>query len=218
MAKLSGVHDSQAAGLPRGSHSLTPAEAREAQRRRLIRAAISVFSERGYAAATIADIVAGARVSRVVFYDLFDSKEACFLAAETLGREAIFHSMASAMLGADQTLDQWLRATVRNYLNICAEEPEFTRAWTIEFPNASPATLQRRNAYFSELASRLKAMHQIAQRQAPDVWANVPESFYNAAIGGAHELIFELVSQRRYQDLPALEEPIVEFVCKLLGH
>lgn len=218
MTKLSGVHDSSSAGLPRGRSSLTPAETREAQRRRLVRAAITVFAEHGYAAATIADIVAGARVSRQVFYGLFETKEDCFLAAEELGREALFAGLATSQSSGHLNGDGWLRAPVRNYLRICSEEPHFARAWTVEFPNAGPRTLARRNAFFMELAALLKAAHQFARAQDPKAWPAIPEPFYEAAIGGTHELLFRYISQDRYTELPGLEDTLVAFLLTALGH
>jgi AcrR family transcriptional regulator len=217
MGKLSGSHDTDAAGLPRGRSSLSPAETREAQRRRLVRAAISAFAELGYAATTIADIVNRARVSRQVFYELFETKEDCFLAAEALGREALLTGLMPS-LGQNLSLgDGWLRAPVRAYLRICAEEKQFARAWTVEFPTAGPRTLARRNAFFIELAGMLRVGHGLVRAQAPETWTVIPDAFYEAAIGGAFELIFRCVSQDRYTELPALEDTIVGFMLTTLG-
>lgn len=217
MTKLSGTYDSNAAGLPRGRSSLGTAETREAQRRRLVRAAITAFAECGYAATTISDIVSRARVSRQVFYELFETKEDCFLAAEALGREAVFSELAVLKPSVSFGDDSWLRLPVRSYLRICAEESQFARAWTLEFPNASPRTLARRNAYFIELAGVLRLGHQLMQAREPEVWPAVPEAFYEAAIGGAHELVFRYISQERYQELPGLEDTLVAFLTTVLG-
>jgi len=51
------------------------------QRRRIIDAMIDSCAEKTYAATTITDIVAGARISRTTFYKQFDDKRACFEAA-----------------------------------------------------------------------------------------------------------------------------------------
>ena len=51
------------------------------QRERLLDAAIDVVAEKGYAATTIADLTKAAGISRTTFYELFEDKEACFLAA-----------------------------------------------------------------------------------------------------------------------------------------
>lgn len=218
MAKLSGTYDSNSAGLPRGRSSLSPKETREAQRRRIVRAAITAFAEQGYAATTVSDIVAGARVSRQVYYDLFETKEDCFLAAEELGREALFAGLADLQSSGRMEGDSWLRAPVRNYLRLCSEETHFARAWTIEFPNAGPRTLARRNALFMELGELLKTGHQLARTQNPAAWPAVPDGFYEAAIGGAFELVFRYISQHRYKEMPDLEETLVAFLLTCIKH
>jgi AcrR family transcriptional regulator len=55
--------------------------ASRAQRQRIIDALIESCAEKTYAATTITDIVAGARISRTTFYKHFDDKRACFDAA-----------------------------------------------------------------------------------------------------------------------------------------
>lgn len=220
MEKLSGFHAADAAGLPRGKHSLLPHETRELQHRRIVRAAITAFAEEGYHTTTISSIVKNARVSRQVFYDLFSTKEECFLAAEKLGREGLMNSMAPSMIqqGVSIEGDSWLRTPIKNYLQICTEEPLFARAWTLEFPNATPRTLAQRNAFFIELATLFKFGHQLIRVKEPDHWLPVPDAFYEAAIGGAFELIFRCISQNRFQDLPLLEDTLVHFILTTLGY
>ena len=52
MSTLSGAYDANAAGLPRGRTSLSPDDTRNQQQRRLVKAAVSVFASKGFAAAT----------------------------------------------------------------------------------------------------------------------------------------------------------------------
>jgi AcrR family transcriptional regulator len=61
-------------GLPREHVS-------EIQRVRILLAMVEVAAERGAGAASVAHIVARAGVSRRTFYDLFEDREDCFLAA-----------------------------------------------------------------------------------------------------------------------------------------
>src|SRR5580692_4684564 len=61
-------------GLPRGQVS-------EIQRSRMLTAAAEAVEEVGYARLTVAQVIARARVSRKTFYDLFEDREDCFLAA-----------------------------------------------------------------------------------------------------------------------------------------
>ena len=223
MSTLSGAYDANAAGLPRGRTSLSQDETRNQQQRRLVKAAVSVFADKGFAAATISDIVKHARVSRQVFYALFDSKEDCFLAAEALGRQAllgnVFVSFQQAGQQQDgQYSDHWIRQPLRAYLSLCQQEQEFTRAWAVEFPTAGVRCLQQRNAFFAELAQLLRQAHQAIKTQQPECWLPVGEASYQAAIGGAYECIFQCISQQNFEALNALEDPLVSFMHTALGY
>ena len=67
--------------LPRGRHGLSREQVEASQRLRLMRAMAEVMAEKGYARTSVADILRRARVSRETFYELFDSKEDCFMSA-----------------------------------------------------------------------------------------------------------------------------------------
>src|SRR5438874_4109885 len=67
--------------LPRGHHRLSRDEVGAAQRTRLLLAVVEVVAERGYAGATVGDVLRRARISRQTFYENFSNKEDCFLAA-----------------------------------------------------------------------------------------------------------------------------------------
>ncbi len=184
---------------------------------RLLRAAVSAIAEHGYAATTIADIVRRARVSRQAFYRLFDSKEACLLAAIAAGRSALLPKIAAATMapGADDLASR-VRGGVREYLRVSASEPEFTRAWTLELPQAGPEALEQRHAYFSMLAAAVREAHAAHHRHAGTVFAALPAETYLALVGGCHELFYRYVSDGRCSELPQLEEPMTAFLLSVL--
>lgn len=63
-------------------HPSTPPDiAHRSQRQRIVDAMVESCAEKTYAATTITDIVARARISRTTFYKHFDDKRACFDAA-----------------------------------------------------------------------------------------------------------------------------------------
>ena len=67
--------------LPRGRHGLPREAVTESQRNRIHQAMIEVVSARGYPETRVVDVIGVAGVSRKTFYELFESKEDCFLAA-----------------------------------------------------------------------------------------------------------------------------------------
>lgn len=206
---LAGVFPADAPGLPRGTGRIPVGQVQAAQRARILRAAITSFADLGYEASTVADIVTRARVSRAAFYRLFDTKQACLLAAIDAGRAAVLpRVVAAARTHASAGFDATVRATVGEYLRVCASEPEFTRVWALELPTAGPAGRQHRNDYLDTLASILRAAH---TDHDPGT-AALPETTYLALIGGCHELLYHHISDRHTSELADLEEPMVAFL------
>src|SRR3954468_21928471 len=100
------------------------------QRAKVLQAMIDVVAEKGYAAATVADAVRRARVSRGTFYELFDSKEACLSAGYVLGTDALERRVTDAVRGAADWRDE-LRLGVRAYLAALDEDPTFARVYLL---------------------------------------------------------------------------------------
>lgn len=217
MSTLSGSFAEGIPGLPRGRGRLEDDEVLAAQRPRILRAAIAAFSEKGFAATTIADIVGRARVSRHAFYKQFDGKETCFLAAVRSGIKAVLPRVTLAGdLGEAMGLGPRVHAVVHEYLQVCAAEPEFTRAWTLEFPQAGAGALLQRNAYFTTLALGLRELHVGMRAGRSETPTALPESTYLALIGGCHELFYRYVADNRCADLPDLEKPMAAFLLTVL--
>ncbi len=209
---LAGAFPAKAPGLPRGRGRMPAGDVQAAQRQRIQRAALSAFAELGFASTTVTDIVGRARVSRRAFYALFETKEDCLLAAVDAGREMLLPRLTeAAVASAALPYEESVRALVHQYLRVCAAEPEFTRAWTIELPVAGPRALARRHEYFDALASFTQAVH-----TARHPGAALPDHMYLALIGACHELFYRYVSDGRTTDLPELEDPIVQIILTWL--
>jgi AcrR family transcriptional regulator len=88
--------------LPRGRPSISSAEIARHQRERIVYATCEVAAEKGYAAVTIADITAAARVDRRVFYAHFRHKQEAFLAAHELGFQQAMAVSARAFFSREE--------------------------------------------------------------------------------------------------------------------
>ncbi len=73
------------------------------QRARMIAALVEVARERGAARITVAHIVARSGVSRRTFYEMFEDRDACFMAALELAIERGARSVLPAFEGADSS-------------------------------------------------------------------------------------------------------------------
>ena len=70
--------------LPRGRHGLPRELVERSQRERLLAAVVRVTAEKGYDSTTVGDILGEAGVGRESFYELFDDKLDCMLAAHAI--------------------------------------------------------------------------------------------------------------------------------------
>jgi AcrR family transcriptional regulator len=116
----------------------------EIQRARLIRALVEVTHERGVGQVTVAHVVARAGVSRRTFYELFEDREACLLAALD---QAIEHIGTRVVPVFDQARGSWsvrMRAALLELLAVFDEEPGFGRMCVVDALSAGAPALQRR--------------------------------------------------------------------------
>ena len=127
-----------------------------AQRAKLLEAMVQVVAEKGYTAATVADAVRVAKVSRGTFYALFDSKEACLASAYRLGCEVLEERIAAAVRDAADWREE-LRLGLRTYLQTLEEDPLFARVYLLEWPAVEAerqATLTRFIARYRKTFAR----------------------------------------------------------------
>lgn len=128
--------------LPAGRHSFSREQVAHNQRERLIAGLAAAVAEKGYRAVTITDITKQARVSRRVFYENFEGREECFLAAFEVVVGHIHELAAQATAGMDDWPSRALAAT-RAVLAFLAEEPDLARLCLVESQAAGPAVSAR---------------------------------------------------------------------------
>ena len=174
-------------GLPRGRARLDPAEVKDAQRLRLLRAIVAATAELGYANVRIADVVDRARVSRQSFYAQFPDKEACFLAAHAEGVAHIVSELSAFVDLGHPDPAHALRQAISAYFELAAEEPEFAHCMLVELPAIGPAGLAARLDAHRRIAALLATWHALH-------WPPVGSGRYAAAVGAVEDLLFDLVA------------------------
>src|SRR4051812_25549014 len=165
--------------LPRGTHGLDRSLVAASQRARLLEAVGRAVAEKGYAAATIDDIVRGAGVSKKTFYEHFEDKLACFLAAYEAASDELYEHVSVAQDSADDWVDR-ARAGIHAYLRWLAAEPALARVFLIEVAAAGPEALARRERLRGRYAER---MHEL------QLETSVPDEIFHAVVAAADDLV-----------------------------
>ena len=193
--------------LPRGTHGLDPSLVAASQRTRLLEAVGATVAEKGYAAATIDDIVGGAGVSKKTFYEHFDDKLGCFLAAYEAASDELYEHMCAAQDGAGDWVGR-TRAGIRAYLRWLAAEPALARVFLIEIAAAGPDALACRERLRDRYAERM--------RELQENGVGVPEEIFHAVVAAADDLVVRRL--RDGSDLLELEPILLRLqVAQLAG-
>ncbi len=173
-----------------------------AQRAKLLEAMVQVVADKGYAAATVADAVRLAQVSRGTFYELFDSKQACLEAAYDLGVEVLEERITEAVRGAADWREE-LRLGLRAYLQALSGEPRFARVHLLEWDALGP----EREKAIGHFARRYGKSFKKAGRPVPP-----PDALFVLSAG-----IDQLVRAREQagQDVTDLEDTLVGCALRL---
>jgi AcrR family transcriptional regulator len=189
------------ARLPPGRHGLPRTYVAENQRERLLNGVVEAVGEHGYPATTIARIVEAAKVSRRTFYEYFEGKEDCFLAAY----EMVDAHVRASMLAAPGASDPWperVHARLAALLDVLARDPTVARFYLIE-PLAAGG----------DIAARYRdSMQLVAEtlRPEPPPSGLDMEVRDQALIGGVATLIVRRLNAGGATRLPELLPDLVE--------
>ena len=197
------------ATLPRGPHSMAREDVAESQRIRLMGAMASLMTEFGYAGTTIGALATYASVSRAAFYEHFEDKEDCLIAAYDRFVEVI-----TERTRADDPAPDWetfVEGALTRYFAALQSDPIAARAFLVEMEAAGPRARQRRRDAFEAFARRLEEGH-AAIRAADPSLGELPAAVYVGLAHAIHGLATDALEASRRPDLLALVPGIVEWI------
>jgi AcrR family transcriptional regulator len=141
--------------LRSGRAPLSREQVDDIQRARILSAMVEVASEHTYIGATVARVVARAGISRRTFYELFEGREDCFLAAFEWGVEQARQVVVEAY-GSQRSWRERVRHALAAWLVFLDSEPELARVCVIEALGAGGLVLERRAEVLRELIETLE--------------------------------------------------------------
>jgi AcrR family transcriptional regulator len=200
-----GAQPGELGPLPGGHHGLSREQILESQRERLLAAIAQEVAAKGYRATTITDVVKLASVSTRDFYEHFDGKEACFLAAF----EAVRDHLEDVLTAAAATEPDWPQQTIavlRAVLEFFAAEPDLARLCVVEPVSATPTTAIRfREAVLACVPALARGRSELKDGEA------LPPSTEDSLLGGIVSLATRSILAGETERLPALLPDLVEF-------
>jgi AcrR family transcriptional regulator len=192
--------------LPAGRHGFSREQVAHNQRERLIAGLATAVAEKGYRAVTITDVTKEARVSRRVFYENFDGKDECFLAAF----EVVVGHIRELAGEAVAASDDWPRRAIvaaRTVLAFFAQEPDLARLCLVESQAAGPVVSARFHEAVHEVVPYLEQGR--AERSGE---RELPATTEESTIGALVMLTSRKVAAGEAAQLEDLLPDVAEFI------
>lgn len=192
--------------LPAGRHGFSREQVAHNQRERLIAGLASAVAERGYQAVTITDITKQARVSRRVFYENFEGKDECFLAAF----DVVVGHISELAAEAIAPLKAWPEravAAARAVLAFFAAEPDLARLCLVESQAAGPAV----SARFHEAVHEVVPFLELGRPERESA-RELPPTTEESTLGALVMLVSRKVAAGEASQLEDLLPDVVEFI------
>jgi AcrR family transcriptional regulator len=178
----------------------------EIQRARVLAAMVDVVAERGAANVTVARVVARSGVSRRTFYELFEDREDCFLAAfdDAIAR------IAGEVVPAYEHPGPWrakIRAALIALLQFLDYDPGMGRLVIVEVLGAGPKALERRRRVLAQVITIVDE-----GRREGKKGDGPPPLTAEGVLGGVFSLIHSRLLEGRDGPLVGLVNPLMSMI------
>jgi AcrR family transcriptional regulator len=166
---------------------------------------VRAVAEKGLDDATVADVVERAKVGKGTFYEEFEGKDECVLAAYDWVIDQVMGRVGEAYeAGAETSWPEGVRSGLNAFLGVIAEQPAVARMATLEVPTAGPQAHARYRAAVERFLPYLRDGQQYSTRSE-----ELPQHVDLMAVGGAEAIIFDEVAAGRAEQLPAMMPAIL---------
>jgi AcrR family transcriptional regulator len=176
------------------------------QRARIISAMVEVVSERGVARSTVAHVVARSGVSRRTFYELFDEREDCFVAAFDLAVERAAARVAPAFSEGAGWLER-TRNGLRAGLEFLDDEPSLGRLVIVDALGAGPVALEHRTRVVNVLIDAVDC-----GRREPKAAAKLTRLTAEGIVGAVLAVLYARLTEREPAPMISLLGPLMGLI------
>lgn len=179
-------------GMPYRSSDRTR-QKKDAKRTAMMQAAVRVFAEKGYHAATVRDVVSAADVAIGTFYFYFPDKETLFVHLYEETADFLLQAIQQA-INSRATFARQVQAGIQAYVNIAVYEPAVVQLLLVGGVGALPSLLAKR----AEFRERLIGAWQRPLAAAEDQGLILPQNSRRTAealAGAFDEVILNLLDQ-----------------------
>lgn len=190
--------------VPLGRHGLAPDVVAAHQRERLFEATVDLVAKRGYRNTSIDQIVKAARVGYVAFYDLFEGKEDCFLAAFDRIAEETAEELAEAIAGEEEWPRQMVAALAR-LLDLVVADPRRARIALVEVQAAGPAAYARYEEAVDQAVPKLREGRALSKDAA-----ELSDTLEEAILGGIVWVIHQRLVKGELGEADSLLEQSIQ--------
>lgn len=201
--------------LPRGRHGLSRDQVTESQRTRLLQAAVSLGIEQGFASLTLADIVGRARVARSTFYEHFDDKDQCFLAAFDLAADRVLEHVLEVEVRADQEPTTLISVYMQRLIDLGLQEPILLQLVAADASLLRPEAAERQRAMRVRMARGVVAMRELMRLKYSSMQP-VTELRALAIIGAIIEMMRHTIHTDGIEHIVDLHDELTTVVVTLL--
>lgn len=194
------------ARLPPGRHSMSRERVRSNQQERLVEATARALVGRSYAELSISHITDEAGVSRATFYELFEGKRECVLAAHERAGRRLVERISAALEGVD-LWEERVAVGVRESLRFAADSPHEARLLILHTLGADSELTER----VLEANGRLVDLAQ-GGRTAPAADKLLEGLLVRAMVGGITSIVAEQLIAGDTDRVRELEPHLIELM------
>lgn len=173
-------------------------------RGRLIDGMAQAVADRGYARATVSDVLSASGTSRKTFYAHFGNKEECFLAAYDVAVAHVSRSVVRTFVQEAPHVGAQVHAALSCFMGWIVAEPAFARLCLVEALAAGPRGLARRSAAMARFTAFVEEASTPLRTDA-----GTPRMVPEAIVGGLQAVISTRVLEGRAHELPGLVDDLL---------